>query len=424
MFSGDANSIFGRSVGSALGRDISPNNQQTWSERFQTLLVTRSIQLAGGNRRRAKYGIFGLFLLFLFFYAWMFQSYETSEHNRVVHYADTHSNNKKPSVPTLAPTSRTDQSNSGGGGSSSGGGGDIKIYYEPTAMPTLIHVTLSPSTGTETGTGGTGSDVNNMPTFSPTIASTVNNTNHNSSSSTTIPPVDTDKTKARPGESESMLSFWLSVGFSLMTWIIIIQVIRYLRRPFRARAQASLSQREQGQIELLNQLILFNSHPNAQGLATRLRLAMLNRDFTAEDYEMLSQLDEVTLGGNGSARPRRGASQGLINQLPLHKITQEELNAVTGSASGTGSASSSVSGSGSGGENCCNICLAPYEIGDDVRTVMCLHKFHKECIDPWLKVNAVCPICKYSILADEEEAQEGQFISSSYHVSQSLGTRE
>ena len=46
----------------------------------------------------------------------------------------------------------------------------------------------------------------------------------------------------------------------------------------------------------------------------------------------------------------------------------------------------------------CPICLEPYRMGDQVRTVPCFHSFHTECIDPWLRQQAICPICKYTAL--------------------------
>ncbi|KAI8597560.1 hypothetical protein EDD21DRAFT_310638 [Dissophora ornata] len=47
----------------------------------------------------------------------------------------------------------------------------------------------------------------------------------------------------------------------------------------------------------------------------------------------------------------------------------------------------------------CSICLAEYEVGDQVRTLPCYHQYHMSCIDPWLlNVASLCPICKRDLL--------------------------
>ncbi|XP_024958753.1 putative RING-H2 finger protein ATL21A isoform X1 [Cynara cardunculus var. scolymus] len=45
----------------------------------------------------------------------------------------------------------------------------------------------------------------------------------------------------------------------------------------------------------------------------------------------------------------------------------------------------------------CAICLSDYEPKEEVRTIPeCNHYFHAECIDEWLKLNATCPVCRFS----------------------------
>ncbi|KAL1549897.1 E3 ubiquitin-protein ligase-like protein [Salvia divinorum] len=57
----------------------------------------------------------------------------------------------------------------------------------------------------------------------------------------------------------------------------------------------------------------------------------------------------------------------------------------------------------------CCICLCAYDDGAELRELPCRHHFHSACIDKWLHINAICPLCKFNILKtgshiDSEEA--------------------
>lgn len=45
----------------------------------------------------------------------------------------------------------------------------------------------------------------------------------------------------------------------------------------------------------------------------------------------------------------------------------------------------------------CAICLSDYELGEDIKTIPCMHFYHKSCIDEWMVRSCVCPICKSKI---------------------------
>ena len=50
----------------------------------------------------------------------------------------------------------------------------------------------------------------------------------------------------------------------------------------------------------------------------------------------------------------------------------------------------------------CMVCLCPYEIGEEAKTLMCckkylVHMFHTTCIDEWLRRSTFCPLCKASV---------------------------
>ncbi|KAH7138926.1 hypothetical protein B0J11DRAFT_28750 [Dendryphion nanum] len=46
----------------------------------------------------------------------------------------------------------------------------------------------------------------------------------------------------------------------------------------------------------------------------------------------------------------------------------------------------------------CSICTEDFEKGQDIRVLPCDHKFHPECVDPWLlNVSGTCPLCRVDL---------------------------
>ncbi|KAL1188771.1 E3 ubiquitin-protein ligase SDIR1 [Cardamine amara subsp. amara] len=99
---------------------------------------------------------------------------------------------------------------------------------------------------------------------------------------------------------------------------------------------------------------------------TNSNLLHMDRDFTEDDYELLLALDD-------NNHRHGGASTHRINNLPESTVQTDNF------------------------EETCVICLETPTIGDTIRHLPCLHKFHKDCIDPWLGRSKSCPVCKSSV---------------------------
>ncbi|XP_052222454.1 uncharacterized protein LOC127838639 isoform X2 [Dreissena polymorpha] len=88
------------------------------------------------------------------------------------------------------------------------------------------------------------------------------------------------------------------------------------------------------------------------------------------DYEALWELAENL----GEVR-RVGMDPSEITQLPSHVFQP--------------SASADV-------KTDCLVCMEEYQSGERLKTLPCCHTYHAECIDEWLRRNAICPICRQS----------------------------
>ena len=58
----------------------------------------------------------------------------------------------------------------------------------------------------------------------------------------------------------------------------------------------------------------------------------------------------------------------------------------------------------------CSICTEDFTKGEEVRVLPCNHKFHPECVDPWLlNVSGTCPLCRIDLRPKNESTNvEGE----------------
>lgn len=99
----------------------------------------------------------------------------------------------------------------------------------------------------------------------------------------------------------------------------------------------------------------------------------------------------------------RGASAESINALPTYKFKAKRIQSAD---------ESEIDSDGEGGivaagtdkervisaeDAVCCICLTKYVDNDDLRELPCNHFFHTECVDKWLNINALCPLCKKEV---------------------------
>ncbi|KAJ8759318.1 hypothetical protein K2173_006838 [Erythroxylum novogranatense] len=88
-------------------------------------------------------------------------------------------------------------------------------------------------------------------------------------------------------------------------------------------------------------------------------------------YEELLALGEVV--GTES----RGLSADRIASLPSVKYNSASIQ--------------------NGSNDSCVICRVDFEDGETLTVLSCKHSYHSECINNWLKINKVCPVCSTEV---------------------------
>jgi len=122
-------------------------------------------------------------------------------------------------------------------------------------------------------------------------------------------------------------------------------------------------------------------HHHRQSLQRR--LLRHEGDFTPEDYEMLLELDN-------SDRKRRRLSEVALRKSLIESFPESLVR------------------KGAPVERC-SICLDDMVVGSKIRTLPCMHFFHKKCIDKWLKQGGPpkCPVDQTLLEAGAFDAGSG-----------------
>ncbi|KAK6925173.1 Zinc finger, RING-type [Dillenia turbinata] len=97
------------------------------------------------------------------------------------------------------------------------------------------------------------------------------------------------------------------------------------------------------------------------------------------EYEMLfGQFAED--GSSVISRPP--ASKFVVESLPCVVLTQEDVE--TSNA-------------------LCAVCKDEINIGEQAKQLPCSHRYHGDCIFPWLGIRNTCPVCRYELPTDDAE---------------------
>ncbi|KAF5461469.1 hypothetical protein F2P56_017566 [Juglans regia] len=159
---------------------------------------------------------------------------------------------------------------------------------------------------------------------------------------------------------------------------------------------------------------LFGGHSSADEAPNLYRLCVVFLIFSCIGYAMPFILCATIccclpciisiLGFREEATQTRGATPESIDALPTYKFKLKKSRSGNDRESNSGGSEGGVVAIGtekeraiSGEDAACCICLGKYANNDELRELPCSHFFHKDCVDKWLRINALCPLCKSEV---------------------------
>ncbi|XP_030550608.1 E3 ubiquitin-protein ligase RING1-like isoform X3 [Rhodamnia argentea] len=96
--------------------------------------------------------------------------------------------------------------------------------------------------------------------------------------------------------------------------------------------------------------------------------------------ESFTAVSQQILRNEIAGRDNSRASARVVENLPL----------ITVSEGGLGS-----------GDGICAVCKDKYVEGEKVKVLPCVHRYHQDCILPWLRMHNTCPVCRFELPKDD-----------------------
>ncbi|KAL5544858.1 hypothetical protein UlMin_008642 [Ulmus minor] len=99
------------------------------------------------------------------------------------------------------------------------------------------------------------------------------------------------------------------------------------------------------------------------------------------EYDMLfGQFaeNETTLMG------RPPASKTVVENLPTLILTKEDVE---------------------NNNTLCAVCKDELNVGEKAKLLPCSHRYHGDCIDPWLRIRNSCPVCRFELPTDNADCE-------------------
>jgi hypothetical protein len=207
-----------------------------------------------------------------------------------------------------------------------------------------------------------------------------------------------------PSTAVAMIILYSITGIitALFLVIILTGAVRAHRHPERYGPRNVLGRPRQSRARGLGRAILdtipivkFGEREPSKPTDVELASTSDARDLHSTNNASLKRTSDDAAAA--AAAPAAGLADHTSEMHNTH--TPETLDMTIDHPSGIAAAAAPpMSSSSRGDDNLgCTICTDDFEKGQDIRVLPCDHKFHPECVDPWLlNVSGTCPLWYFS----------------------------
>jgi len=203
-----------------------------------------------------------------------------------------------------------------------------------------------------------------------------------------------------PTTAVAMIILYSITGIitALFVIIIVTGALRAHRHPERYGPRASAAGR--------------SGQSRAKGIARAMLETLPIIKFGDHQDLPVKPAGEVDIEMNAADTTRAG-NAAAANQTSTTNATDTDPAAPTEDSASTSNSVESASitsghmhnpdGTQDDGSLGCSICTEDFHKGEEVRVLPCNHKFHPECVDPWLlNISGTCPLCRIDLRPKDE----------------------
>ena len=128
------------------------------------------------------------------------------------------------------------------------------------------------------------------------------------------------------------------------------------------------------------------------------------------------EITRVASAGPATLKPSASHTPGAAPPASLRRSSFDDSATSSTSAIAPGPGAAPATADDASGKLACSICTEDFVRGEDIRLLPCDHRFHPDCVDPWLlNVSGTCPLCRIDLRPPEDRVanSEGDSPSSS-----------